>query len=351
MMNISSDVLTTLYAQGTAVAFVLGLMLLSVYIRKRERPDSKIFFVMCVDCIIMCVFLSINVLMRYRDFPGARLITLISMTASELTIVMFLLTWLNFVDYMIYGSNDHILRHIKAYSVPVFVEAGLYLINLFTNLVFKFGIVFTVNDDLIYRRCPGFFVTKLIEIAYAVATIAMIVRFRKRTKAPVFIKISPFMIPLVLGSVVSIVSDYSAHSLGIAVGLIMLHFSMMDGFCYVDERYGCYNRAYLSYVGNFAKKKGISGGTGIVFEVEDKLKEFSDILRDEKPANADVVYMGDGRFIMISGTQRKSSVEMLIELITEACEENSIRFRSTYGIREKDEASKAFLERLLAGLK
>ncbi len=350
-MNISSDVLTTLYAQGTAMAFVIGLLFLSVFIRKRERAEAKIMSVLCIDCLIMCVFLSINVLMRYRTFPGAKEITLISMTISELTIVMFLYTWLHFVDYMIYGSSDHIVRHLKATAVPVFFEGALYLINLFTNLVFKFGIIFYVNEDLTYRRAAGFAVVKVIELLYLIATVVMIVRYRKTTKSPVFIKITPFVIPLVLGAAVSIFTDYSAHSLGIAVGLIMLHFSMMEGYCYIDNRYGCYNKAYLSYVRKFVKGKQISGGTGIVFSVTGRLKEFADILTEEKPLNADIVYIGEGMFLLISGTQRKSSIEMFIELVREAAEESGISFKSGYGVRNKDEATDVFLERLLAEIK
>ncbi len=350
-MNITADVLTTLYAQGTAVAFILGLMFISVYIRKREKPDSQLFFVMCIDTLVMCVFLSINVLLRYRDFPGAREITLVSMTLSELAIVAFVFIWLHFVDYMIYGSNDHILRHLKATSVPVLFEACLYVVNLFTTLVFRFGIIFNVDEDLIYTRAPGFFVVKIIEICYAVATVVMIVRFRKRSKSPVFIKISPFIIPLAIGSAVSIFTDYSAHSLGLAVGLVMLHFSMMEGYCYIDSRYGCYNKAYLSYVRSYTKKNHIMGGTGIIFEVGDRLKEFSAILLEEKPTNADVIYIGDGRFLMIAESQRKSSIEMFIELVREASEESGISFKSGYGVRNKEEATSTFMERLMAEIK
>ncbi len=347
-MVLENDVLATLYAQGTAIALILGLMFISVHLRKRKRIRDKLFYAMCINVLVMSVFLSFNVLLRYRTFTGARELILISSTISEFSLIFILFQWLIFVDYLIYESWDHVARHFKVMFVPVMCEGVLYFVNLFTTLVFRTGIIFNVNEDLIYRRCPLFWSVKVIESAYFIATIVMIVKYRKNSKTPVFIKLSPMIIPFAVGSAVSVFSDYSAHSLGLAVGLVLLHFSFMNGYCYVDERLGCYNKAYLEFINRYTKEKSLSGGTGIVFSSVDKEKEFADILLDDKPKNADVIYVGKGKFLMISETQRKSSIHMLLDLIEEAAEEKGVKYSADFAVRKLDESPDEFVGRLLA---
>ncbi len=347
-MELRSDVVATLYAQGTAIALVLGLMIISVHLKQRKRIRDKLFVSLCINVLIMSVFLAINVLLRYRTFPGVRELALVCMTVSELSLVFMLLQWLIFVDYLIYKSWDHVARHFRVMFIPVMCEGVLHIVNLFTTLVFRFGLVFNVDEDIIYTRCPLFWSVKVIEVCYFITTIVMIVKYRKKSKTPVLIKISPFLIPLVIGSAVSVFTDYSAHSLGLAVGLVLLHFSFMSEYCYLNEEMGCYNKAYLEFMNRFIKEKSMEGGTGIVFEAPGNEKILADILLEEKPENTDLIYLEEGRFLLLTSTQRKSSVAMLIELIKEAAEEKKIEFRSHYGIRKTDEAPDAFISRVLA---
>ena len=347
-MVLENDVLATIYAQGTAIALILGLMFISVHLKKRKRTRDKMFYSMCINVLIMSVFLAINVLLRYRTFTGARELILITTTVSELSLIMMLFQWLVFVDYLIYESWDHVMRHFKTMFVPVMCEGVIYFVNLITTLFFKTGIIFNVDNNLIYTRCPLFWSAKIVETAYFVVTIVMIVKYRKSSKTPVFIKLSPMIVPFALGSLVSVFTDYSAHSLGLAVGLVLLHFSFMSGYCYVDERLGCYNKAYLEFINRYTKEKSLSGGTGIVFSSVDKEKEFADILLDDKPKNSDVIYVGKGKFLMISETQRKSSIHMLLDLIEEAAEEKGVKYSADFAVRKLDESPDEFVGRLLA---
>ncbi len=342
MMEIRSDVIATLYSEGAAIAFMIGLLVLSVHLRERFRVESRMFFGLCLNVIIMSVFGALAAILRYREFAGVKILSKLSYTGSELALLFLLVQWFVFVNYIIYRSKDHLRRNAGKLLIPLGVMGLVFIVNIFTDILFGID-----ENNMIEHRLGSIIIT-IIEFLYVLSTVILLTRYRRTSKSPVFIRIRPFIIPFTIGAVVSTFTGYAAHSMGIAVGLVLLHFSMINGYCYIDEETGCYNKAYLKYLDSYTKKNNFEGGTMILFKTANNYKGLADIILEAKPVDSDVVAMGNGELLFLSDTQRKSSIHMFIELIKDEAKEKGIEVTTSFGVRKLDETSEDFFNRVVA---
>ena len=338
-----SDVLTTLMIESVTIALVFGLIVLTPPLKKNSNVGAKIFFGLCLLSITLAVTGGVCYLLRYQTFPGAKTLAIIDMTVHELLMLLFLYQWLVFVSYLVYQSVDHLHRNAIHMLSPIMASSVLVIVNAFT------GILFSVDKENIFRVKPAYWIILVIEILYVGGSGFLIYQVSRRTKHPNFFSVLPFLIPFAAGTVATALTPYAVRGLGIAVGLVLVHFSLMNMRCYVDEKRGCFNRAYLTYLAGFAEKQGNSEGTQVLFSCDDTEKDMAlcAILLEEKPDNCALIRIAEARYIVLVGAHRKSAARLLSQNVTEICEEENIEVKAELATRRKDESAEAFLQRFV----
>ena len=339
-MNLPGAVITTLYSEGTAIALVLGLIVHTVRLRKNGTGEH-LFSIVTVHALCLAVSGMISHVLLIQDSEALVLCGKVVRNLYELMIPCILFYWLLFLDYMIYGSKDHLYRKYTMPFVPIVVCSVILVINAFTHIVFDF------DENLTFEPKAFFWMLIVLEYAYIINSIVLLFRYYARIKGPKFIRIFPFLIPFVAGSFVTRMSPYEVRSLGIAVGLVLLHFSFMNERCFKDEETGFYNKAFLGYLANFSQEHGSEGGCAILFDGAEKGSDLAAVLRDEIPDNSAVVNMGHGRYLVISTAQSREAIKLFITAVEEAASEENIEISSDYVVVRSGESAEGKIKKLL----
>ena len=340
-MSLSGDVTTTLLIEGVTLALVIGLLAHTPQLVKRERISTKIFFNMCVMSMIIAVTGAATYLLMHRHFAGARALSIAVVTVHEILMALFLFHWLVLVDYLMFRSRDHLLRRGKGMLVCLVLIVILMIVNIFT------GWFITFDEDNTYVVKPLYLAIALMEILYLLTPAVILLWAKMNKKQPNFIKILPFLSAFLAGSVATLCTPYAVRGLGIAVGMVLIHFSLMNLRCYMNEEFNCYNRAYVDYLVSFADDNNLESGTQILFETEGDEAKLAQILNDEKPDNSALIRLAPGRYIVIVGAQMKSAGRLLIANVNEVCEEEGLEVDTDISTRKKDESAETFMNRFL----
>ncbi|MBR4515640.1 MAG: hypothetical protein IKO61_12245 [Lachnospiraceae bacterium] len=340
-MSFHGEVITTLYVEGTALALVIGLMVNTAGTRRKDGVRDKIFKLLIIHALFLSVTDALSFGFRYQSFDGATIITRVSRNLNEVLVLGFLFHWMIFVDYLLYGSRDHLERKYRPTTIPIIVCVVALFVNTFTNFLFEF------DDNQIFIAKPAYWVIVAIEYLYMLDTVVLLLKFYAKSSGPRFIRVLPFIVPFVAGSVISRLSPYEVRSLGMAVGLVLLHFSLMNERCYRDEETGFYNVAFLKYIAGFAAEHDSEGGCSIIFDGAEKEEELGAIIRDELPGKCAVVNMGHGRFMVLAQTQSKTAINLFINAVKEAAHEENMEISADYSIRDASNSGETFIKGII----
>ena len=336
-----------LYTNGMAVMLLVGLLLLTKRLLKRTNTGEKLFFILTLLALIFAVSNFVDYALMYHPFPGGELVALLVKTVVELAVLLTLYQWMIFVDYLFYWSEDHLVRKYRAAFLPILAAMALLFVNLFT------GIVFTVDEELVYHPKPLYYIMDVLKFLYFLYSIVILVRYRRNnTDSLHLLRLTPFFVPLLAGGLVSTLTSYSALALGIAIGLTNLHFSMMNLLIYEDERTGFLKPAFLDFLIEHARKQETGICTAIRLRTDKKDRDkFARILHDELPEGCITFYLGNGNFLALAKEQAKSSVELLLEWIGSAAEEEGIACSASYERNngKNQEEVGAFIKRAAEG--
>ena len=340
-MNFPQEVITTLYTEGTAIALIMGLMVYTAGLKKKNGVREHIFIILNAHALLLALSGALSHALRYQDFDGALLLAKIAGNLHEFFILALIFYWMLFTDYLLYRSRDHLYRRYTPAFIPIPVFAGVLAVNSFTNFLFDIG------EDLKFDPKPGYWVLVALEYLYLINTVVLLLKFYSKSNGPKFIRVLPFATPFIVSSVINRISPYEVRSLGIAAGLVLLHFSLRNERCYRDEETGFYNIAFLKYIAGFATEHDASGGCAIIFDGAERGDELAGIVRDEAPDNSAVVIAGHGRYIVLSGAQSRTAIRLFITAVKEAAEEESIDVSADHLVLNGGESLEKSLNKLI----
>ena len=313
-MDILNSPWITICSDILAVLMIAVILMRSSRIWKKE-PGYRLMRVMLFCNIADALCNAVCYFLHDKSFAGAYALALISQTILEIAIVGILYHWLLFVDYRLYSSSDHLIRHYRIHFLPVPVFILLHIVNGFT------GILYTIDGSLRCERNMLYNVILVIEYCYVVISLVIIFRYRRENGSVRFFNAMPMVLPLVAAIAVSELTPQSFIALGFASGLVSIYIYLKRSWKYDDEETGFYNSSYLEYIRTL-EEKGIRGRDVMIsISGEGDNEAVSGILRQELPKDAEVIHMGEGRYLMVAGNKNKQFAKLVNTMLQDAVEE------------------------------
>ena len=343
-MILTAEAFVSVYLDVMATLLIFGILLLPDRKRIKSETEGELFYGLCINTLIIAICSTVCYALHFQTFQGVYYIELLSKTILELALLSLVYQWMMYVDFKLYASRDQLIRRYKVFFVPIAAFAVLLIVNLFT------GILFTITPDMKYTSTVLYDVMMVIEYLYMAVSVALIYQFDRKHKGKRVFDIVPAVVPMILGTFVSILTDYSGTSLGIAVGLVLLYFSMMNGWRYEDVGSGYYNRAFFK---RLLKSDGLEAGPihGIVsFEAPGRGKELGEILQNEMPGDGMIVRESEDRYFLLTENGNLGDLYFLADMVKDAVKEDGtdgFGLSVNCVVREKHEDAGTFLKSLL----
>ena len=250
-----------------------------------------------------------------KTYDAGKPLVLILHTLAEFAIIGFMYLFLLYTDYELFGSRDHLRRHFGPYLIPLAVIAAIFIINLFT------GVLFTVSDDLILITTNPYYILKIVEYLYLIIpAVHFMIGFFKIEKKNFLHPLSIY-IPILCSAVLSVITPFTVTFLGCSVGLVFLVFSRIDSWRFEDIATGFYNRAYFEYILEMLADNKSSFKGMITFDIEGDRRAFSRILKEELPSGSEVVALNNGRFVYLAETGNMIELKLINSLICDGVRE------------------------------
>lgn len=338
-MNLTAKILTTLLADSVAFLLLAGMFVLAKPIWNRKNMESRLFRMLFLFSMLNCVGNGISYSLRYQSFDMARPLAMLSCTILEASVLLLLFVWVTYVDYSLYRSRDHLLRAYLIWFIPIAVFVALLIINLPT------GIVFYINDQTVFTPRLLYKLIEYTEYFYLIASILVLFRYHRMNGNPRFFKVWSFLAPILIGSFVTDFTSYSLRSLGIAIGLVTLLFSMENYWRFLDETSGFYNAEYLPFIFTFpdTKERFISA---VRVETEGDEKTAANALKKATPENSEMIHLAKGEYLLLSDNSKKSVLRMFADILSDAVEDAGLTASTELFVRKKEETPLDFAIRI-----
>ncbi len=348
MIPLSSLTKTTIYADTFAIILLLGLLLLTNRLRKNAGFGEKLFSSLIVISVINAVSDEIYMIIRSGDLGQVNgALAMLAVTVVEFTVLALIYTWLLYVDFMLYQSEDHVLRHYKMIAIPFIVLGAILILNCFFQFMIK------LDYEEIYDFTGPYFVFIAVEYALLVVSIFMVFKYKKENGVMHYTSIAPMAIPVVVGALVSNVTPYSAFALGLAIGLVFLHFSFMEEACYRNDDKGYFHKEYLDKLIEHTQAGEYDPRGAIYFRADGNKEAFEEILLDWIPDDSEFIKLHDGGYLFVNEHGKSRIIKMLVFDVGEEAEEYDEEHEDTpilmddeIFVRLKSESGVEFLNRL-----
>ncbi len=313
-MNLIDSSVITISADALALIISSVITVLSGCLKKKEH-GYRLFAIILFAAMIDAAANGICYALHDKVFANAHLLAMIFQTVLELAIICILYFWLLFVDYMLYGSRDHLIRHYRVHFIPVVICAVLLIINPFT------GILYTIDDTMRCSRTIVYDLMLVVEYMYVVISMLVVLKYRRENGRLKFFKPEPMLLPMFTAIVISELTPQSFIALGFALGFLNMYLYMKRFEKYVDKETGFLNPAYLEYIKKLEEKKVRVRDVMIRITGRGDISAMPEILRQELPGDAEVLHMGDGKYLMFAVGKNRGFANLLKSILPEAVEE------------------------------
>lgn len=299
-----------LVANGTGAALVISLFCLRVRTGESKLVGKRIFDRMLVATLLALTAETLGFLTDGQHFPGARELQYLCSTFCTGATVYVGFCWCLFVDYRIYRSMTRLRRARRRLSIPMLLCLGLLLVNLA-----GVDIVFTVSADNVYSRGPLNFLFYIAVAVYYGQSVLISAQARREGRSVSFFPVAVFLLPCLVGTVLQgIFYGLAIVWLTVAMALVFLHIQLQNNDTFVDEMSGLFNRKYLNFYLDQAKKSGTQSLYGIMLDVNDfktvndtfghamgdrAIHETGTILSSALPEGGIAMRMGGDEFIVL----------------------------------------------------
>ncbi|MBR3305639.1 MAG: hypothetical protein IKI75_00125 [Lachnospiraceae bacterium] len=230
MFELTTMNIATLLIDGSTIFLLIGLITQSTIMRKRGRPDDRIFFTLVIQNMVIAVSDIVTYLADGKDFPGARFLNMSGVTVFYLAMIILCMTWTQYALVRFKKSTMRVTGRRTILFIPGVLMLLIVAVNFFAGYVFYEdasqgfkGLVFAVDKTNVYHYGILFVPMFVLMVLYMVAGFALISRYRRgdnKTLIPVWI----YFMPLSVGLIVPFVfGGISLASIGIAMSILFTH--------------------------------------------------------------------------------------------------------------------------------
>ena len=213
--------------------------------------------------------------------------------------------------------------------IPIVIIFLLFLINLFSGVLFSIDESLNIHFSLLYN------ITVIINLLYFAISLVTFFRYKSRKGGNMaFFSILPFLIPVAAGALGELWFFYKTEPSGFAAGLVFLYFSMIQCWMYEDADSSFYNHNYLHYVRDCMKAGNSKIISAAIFSGKNA-EALAQILKEELPVDHETVKLEEHRYIFLSQVPNKNYLQGLTDLVLAAADtydqehpENPISFSS-----------------------
>ena len=348
MNLINGNSVVSCYVDAVSLLMMFLVLTFSERMRHRETRLLRIFHLLLLCITANCIFTFVYNAMYMQTASWCHITAMIFKTLQECMNLVILYLWLTFLDYKLYGNQrwkDPVFRFVLLLLLVLLL---LFIVNIFTGTVFTFSESNILEPKrLLYYICFvefGIFVLSAI-IARVYDGKSMKIRF---------LHLTPMLLSVVFASGSTIYSPYDIEILGFVIGIILLCFSLLNEYRFKDEKSGLYNSDYLVYLFNLALKGKRDIRSALIMEPGGNLPVGFEILRDTLYKNYDIVRIEEKKFIMFSGIDSRSELQLLSSQLEEAVQEyntehpdETVLMEVSSRMRTGDEDSVSFLRSTL----
>lgn len=345
---IDEKAIVACYVDAVAILAMVVLLLQSGHLHKRNTLSLRIYYILSWQVLFTAVACFIFNAMYRQTAPWCHTIALVSRTLWDYSVLAADFLWLTYVDVKLFGAKKRGTFTRIVRILPLIVFLILLIINLFT------GIIFTIAEDNSLQPKPLHSLMTLTMFLYFCASALIVWYFdRKKTKVR-FLHIEPMIISVVAALIPQYTTSYGTGILGFVIGITLLYFSMIDEFSFLDDESQLYNERFLSYIidNTIARKKTFH--SALILEADGYLPASFEILRNTLHKNNDVIRIDKKRFLMFSGSDSLSALQLLSTHVEEAVKayndehpKEKTRITARCRMRKQDENTYTFLRKVV----
>ena len=348
MNHVYGNAIVSCYVDAASLVVMIMLLALSRRMWYRKSVFLHIFYMLnlCVtaNCIIPFVYNS----MYMQTAPWCHTVAVVFKTLRECVVLVIVILWLIFIDYKLNGKKKWHVHKYKLVFLPFLALLVLLIANLFT------GIVFTYSDDNLIEPKPLLYFIFAVEFVYFVLSAFLVRSYDRKSEKLRFLHISPMIISILLASGTQLFAPYDIGILGYVIGIVLLSFSVISEYRFMDEESGVYSRGYLACLFDMALAGKNDIHSVLIMEPGGFLPAGFEILRDTLHRDYDVIRVETRKFLVFFRTDSRSALQLLTTHLEEAvqkhnteCPQEKVMMTVHSRIRTGDEDTFTFLRKTM----
>jgi len=334
-------------------AALLLLSLLAVQTRKNKKtflPNENLFICMVQILAFQCLLESFIFWVDGKGFTGARPLNILTNTLYFLLNALLPYIWTLYADYRVMGNVKRLKKISLIFFIPVAIAQAFIITSPFTNLIFS------VSDDNVYHREPGFLVLYAMIYFYLIYGLLIIFVKQKKSNKYLLLPAFSFMIPIFIGTIVQFLFyGLSTVCICTAIGLIGIYISAQSESAYIDRLSSVFNRRYFDEYMTGIRDSRTENIIGIMIDMDgfkeindtyghlagdESIKTIGTVLREQVGKDGFVSRYGGDEFIIITKCDSKENAYNIANTIHKEIERiNSLNLNAytldfSYGISE-----------------
>ena len=344
MKPIIGNAIVSCYVDAASLLVMILLLILSKDLRYRKSISLRIFYILSLCVTANCIFPFLYNAMYMQTAPWCHTAAVLAKTLRECVVLVIVILWIVFVDYKLNGEKNWHEVKFRLIFLPFAGLLILLIVNLFT------GIVFTYSANNLIEPKPLLYMIFAIEFAYFALSAFMVRQYDRKSMKIRFLHVSPMILSILLASGTQLFAPYDIGILGYVIGIVLLCFSVIGEYRFVDEESGVYNRGYLTYLFDMAMAGKNNLRSVLIMEPGGDLRAGYAILHNTLHRDYDVFRLEKKKFLVFFGTDSKSELQLLTTHLEEAvakhnseCPGEQVVMAVRSRVRMADEDSFTFL--------
>lgn len=312
-MRIIGGAVVSCYIAGVAMVLMLVVSLFSEQLRNAGRTLNRDYFRLCIYVMIHCVLsLAYNAMYGHPE-PWCRTVALVSRSLRECVNLLIVRRWILYVYHRLYGER-RMRQHWepRLYSLVSCAFVALIAVNLAT------GIVFTLTAENNIEPKPLLYIIEGTEYLCFCSAMLIVKRHHRTSSKIQFFHVTPMIVMITLSGLAQFVIRYDLTCLGEAACALMLYFSMIGEYRFVDDRSGLYNRGYLTYLTEAAMNGKAEIRGALILEAGGNIPGAMKVLRSTLHRTGDVIRVSEDKCLTFSREGDVSTMQYLASQVDDA---------------------------------
>lgn len=259
-----------------------------------------------------------------------------------------LLQWILLVDFMLHHSRDHLKKEtspiLRIMLIIAAVDAIVSVVVLYS------GLFVNVNAELaelirtiFFRHAFG-----AVELIILIWALWKLVDYNIKVKGPTDYRGVLFIIPIVLGVVISMIIGRKMDliPLAIGIGLMLLFLAMRYNRRFLDKETGFHSREYLKRLNLNGPDRFFEGALGILIKADDPKGALPGVLKEDLPHEMKIVRLDRNSYFLIGEPHPEMILKLFLQNLTDDAKEKEAVLSVSYDIRRDDESFDELIKRL-----